>query len=226
MNRADWQGELWLAKDFALLQGKAGRTSEHAHYAHQVLLSSVGPITASVEGLTLTSHCVLIPSLCRHVIVDAPESLFTIYAEPLAMSGPTLLGAVLQAKPSLPSLADALRRCRSSRLPDPRVARALTAVDALLASTVSATSLANTVHLSLSQLERLFGAHVGLPIRRLVLWRRLRLAMALVFEGQTLTGAAHAAGFSDSAHFSRTMRSMFGVRADRSLRHMRVRCID
>lgn len=36
-------------------------------------------------------------------------------------------------------------------------------------------------------------------------------------SGSSLTEAAHAAGFADSAHFSRTFRRMFGV-APASLR--------
>ncbi|MCO7552415.1 MULTISPECIES: helix-turn-helix domain-containing protein [Pseudomonadaceae] len=36
-------------------------------------------------------------------------------------------------------------------------------------------------------------------------------ALQLITAGQSLTGAAHAAGFSDSAHFSRTFRSLFGL---------------
>jgi AraC family transcriptional regulator len=30
-------------------------------------------------------------------------------------------------------------------------------------------------------------------------------------DGQTLSAAAHAAGFADSAHLSRTARTMFGL---------------
>jgi AraC-like DNA-binding protein len=33
----------------------------------------------------------------------------------------------------------------------------------------------------------------------------------LLMQGETLAGAAHAAGFSDSAHLSRTARTMFGL---------------
>jgi AraC-like DNA-binding protein len=86
-------------------------------------------------------------------------------------------------------------------------------VDALLDGKVRAADVAAHVALSLSQLERLFAAHVGLPVRRLARWRRLRLALKLAIGGQLLTDAAHAAGFADSAHFSRVMREMFGVRA-------------
>lgn len=226
MAEAHWRGDLWLAEDFALLFGKAGVTSQHAHYAHQVLLSTTSPITVHVEGKQVTDRCVLIPSMQRHAILEAPELLFTVYAEPLAMSGGTLQAKVMQADASLPALADAIRGARAPVGLDPRVARALASVDALLASKVSAKNLADNVHVSLSQLERLMGAQVGLPVRRLVLWRRLRLAIALVLEGQPLTSAAHLAGFSDSAHFSRTMRATFGVRADHSLPHMAVRLVD
>ncbi|MCY1385180.1 Helix-turn-helix domain protein [compost metagenome] len=87
-------------------------------------------------------------------------------------------------------------------------------------------AVARQACLSLSQLERLFGEQVGLSVRRLVLWRRLRLALALAMAGEPLTHAAHAAGFADAAHFSRTVRSTFGVRADRTLRHLQPRLLE
>ncbi len=52
---------------------------------------------------------------------------------------------------------------------------------------------------------------MGIPIRRYVLWERLLLAIQQLTGGVTLTEAAHWAGFSDSAHFSRTFTRMFGL---------------
>ena len=51
---------------------------------------------------------------------------------------------------------------------------------------------------------------MGLPIRRYVLWLRLRDVMFSLAAGHSLTEAAHRAGFSDSPHLSRTFRGMFG----------------
>ncbi|WP_433932169.1 helix-turn-helix domain-containing protein [Sorangium cellulosum] len=50
---------------------------------------------------------------------------------------------------------------------------------------------------------------VGLPIRTFQLWRRLLVAVAALSRLDA-TGAAHAAGFADLAHFSRTCRRMLG----------------
>jgi AraC-like DNA-binding protein len=40
---------------------------------------------------------------------------------------------------------------------------------------------------------------------------RLTQALQYVAKGVRLTEAAHAAGFSDSAHFSRTFRTLLGI---------------
>jgi AraC-like DNA-binding protein len=67
------------------------------------------------------------------------------------------------------------------------------------------------VFLSPSRFAHLFTEHVGLPFRRYVLWRKLMRAMVRRGHGLTLTEAAHAGGFSDSAHLTRTFYQMFGI---------------
>ena len=222
-----WQGTIWLAPDFAILHGAAGATDSHTHYAHQLMLSTGAPFTAELDGIVHTARHLLIESLRPHAIVAAPAFMLTIYAEPQRLSGAALLAAANSAgAPSLDSLAAALQAQPRKQLADARVQRALDQVDALLSGKVSAAAVAQAAHLSLSQLERLFSAQLGLPVRRLVLWRRLRLAIRFILLGGTLTDAAHGAGFADAAHFSRTMRSLFGVRADRSLRQLQVKLLD
>ena len=227
LQQNSWQGTLWLAPDFAILHGAAGATDSHAHYAHQLMLSTGAPFTAELAGIVHTARHLLIESLRPHAIVAAPAFMLTIYAEPQRLSGAALLAAANSAgAPKLDSLAAALQAQPREILADARVQRALDQVDALLSGKVSAAAVAEAAHLSLSQLERLFSAQLGLPVRRLVLWRRLRLAIRFILLGGTLTDAAHGAGFADAAHFSRTMRSLFGVRADRSLRQLQVTLLD
>jgi AraC-like DNA-binding protein len=81
--------------------------------------------------------------------------------------------------------------------------------DLVAAGPVSGTELAARVGMSASRLTHLFTQQVGIPLRRYVLWSRLRIAITRVRAGDDLTGAAHSAGFADSAHLTRTTRDMF-----------------
>ena len=65
--------------------------------------------------------------------------------------------------------------------------------------------------LSASRFLHLFKAETGVPLRRYRLWNRMGAAVAAVRDGQSLTEAAHAAGFASSAHFSTAFRDMFGM---------------
>jgi AraC-like DNA-binding protein len=73
-------------------------------------------------------------------------------------------------------------------------------------------SLAQSVNLSVPRLIQLFKQQTGVPIRRFRLWHRLFVTSVRMAEGKTLTEAAMAAGFSDSAHFTHTFRSMLGMK--------------
>jgi AraC family transcriptional regulator len=76
---------------------------------------------------------------------------------------------------------------------------------------ITLTALAQTVHRSPSRLAHRFRDAIGVPLRRYVLWCRLRTAVEAAMHGSSLTKAAHVAGFADSAHLSRTFRAMFGI---------------
>lgn len=93
---------------------------------------------------------------------------------------------------------------------DPRIRKVLAIIKSDFLSTPPAAKLAAAVGLSSGRLIHLFTREMGLPIRRYILWLRLRDVLISVAAGATLTQAAHHAGFSDSAHLSRTFRGMFG----------------
>ncbi|MET1076871.1 MAG: helix-turn-helix domain-containing protein [Pseudomonas sp.] len=220
-----WQGALWLARDYCLFAGLSGHTGVHAHYAHQAMLGRDGPLRVALTDQRLSAPFVLIESLQPHAFAEANQPLVAVYAEPLAFDVPPLRAALAQAPAELEVLAARMAQVERKVL-DPRVEQALHALDRRLQGKVEAAGLAREVSLSLSQLQRLFGAQVGLSVRRLVLWRRLRLALRLALDGAPLTAAAHGAGFADSAHLSRTVRAMFGIRADHSLRHLQLRLLE
>lgn len=94
---------------------------------------------------------------------------------------------------------------------DPRVTFALEYLGAKPDHRVSIRELSSAVSLSPSRLEHLFGEQVGISISRYSLWIRLHKALELITLNLSLTEVAHAVGFADSAHLSRTFRRLIGV---------------
>jgi AraC-like DNA-binding protein len=93
---------------------------------------------------------------------------------------------------------------------DPRIRKVLAIIKSDFLAPPLAPALAAAVGLSAGRLIHLFTREMGLPIRRYVLWLRLRDVMFSLAAGHSLTEAAHRAGFADSPHLSRTFRGMFG----------------
>jgi AraC-like DNA-binding protein len=78
-------------------------------------------------------------------------------------------------------------------------------------SDVSLEALARAARLSPGRLMHIFTDSIGVPLRPYVAWLKLQRATASIAGGASLSDAAHAAGFADAAHMSRTFRRMFGV---------------
>jgi AraC-like DNA-binding protein len=94
---------------------------------------------------------------------------------------------------------------------DSRVREVLTILKQDFLTPPKAAELARRVGLSSGRLIHLFSEQMSLPLRRYVLWLRLRDVVLSLAMGHTLTEAAHRAGFADSAHMTRTFRGMFGM---------------
>src|SRR5215510_7262172 len=71
-------------------------------------------------------------------------------------------------------------------------------------------TLARISGLSQSRFMHVFTESVRVPLRRYILWLRLQRASCELMDGVSVTTAAHSAGFSDAAHFTRTFRRMIG----------------
>lgn len=95
--------------------------------------------------------------------------------------------------------------------PDPRIRRVIAWAAQQIDAPVGLAEAVNVSGLSASRLRHLFVEQTGLPFKTYLLWLRLTRAVETIAAGASLTQAAHQAGFSDSAHLSRTFRRMFGI---------------
>jgi AraC-like DNA-binding protein len=86
------------------------------------------------------------------------------------------------------------------------------------AEAVSLDVIAASVRLSSSRFLHLFTTSVGVPLRPYVLWLRLQCGARELACGKSVAEAAHAAGFADAAHFTRTFRRMIGATPRQVLR--------
>lgn len=102
---------------------------------------------------------------------------------------------------------------RPQRPRDARIARVVHAIERRPDAFGRLQDAATLACLSPSRFRARFDAELGLPFRRYRLWRRMAAVMRTVAAGGTLTEAAHAAGFSSSAHLSSTFKRMFGLTA-------------
>lgn len=117
--------------------------------------------------------------------------------------------------PAAQALFDALVDTAQATLPDtsardPRTALVLDVLGAHPDSSLS--QLADGIGLSYDRMSHLFSQEVGLPLRSYQLWRKVKQVAWWLNSGQSLTDLALAAGFSDSAHLSRTFQHFFGIR--------------
>ncbi len=108
-------------------------------------------------------------------------------------------------------LAEGLATGQPAAAVDPRIKAVLRWIAQPDQSKLSLQAAARVAGLSPSRLSHLFVEQTGLSLKTYLLWNRLSRAVHLMTDGLPLTAIAHQTGFSDSAHFSRTFRRMFGV---------------
>lgn len=192
----------------------------HQAAADALLVGLEAPFTIERDGRRETTELCVVPARTEHALDFHGRRMACLYFEPgtraprqldLSHLRASLEAVVHDARPSTWSalLSDTgFEACGPIDARAAEVARTLAlASDENLRAEV----LAQQVGLSGSRLEHLFTRSYGVPMRAWRSWWRMRLAAAQLLEGRTLTEAAHAAGFHDSAHFSNTFRQTFGL---------------
>lgn len=224
-----------IYKDITAYCGEAIEKKDHGHHALQLFFCPDVPITMNVVGNEFTSYGALlapdIPHTCRH---NQTEIVF-INIEPESILGQTLKNKFLKNEnfyifPEIFSRSNGQRLIKSDQqtdlkkqlwsifnipplpnLVDERITQVVNFIKSNLYQKLDTAQLAEVVYLSESRLLHLFKQEIGIPIRKYILWLRIRWAMDSISNGANLTEAAHEAGFSDSAHLTRTFNRTFGL---------------
>ncbi len=192
-------------------------------------------------GEWLSCRAAVVPAGVRHALDVGGNPVAVFYPEPnIATSsdlarlgatwdaaGPILVGQTAEVGPfrelyedrtalsfageMLDDLVDFARAGKGPPALDPRVARIVDWLGRNPADLTPLKQLVSPDSLSVSRFLHLFSREIGVPFRRFRIWNRLRAASSMALRGASLTDAAINAGFSDSAHFSRLHREVFGV---------------
>ncbi|GAB4429059.1 MAG: AraC family transcriptional regulator [Chloroflexi bacterium OHK40] len=201
------------------------RTQAHEPYIAQRSFI-VGPDVlhqvdaADIPSLFLWSESLALAALARRLRATATGALPELPSEQLSVLLPGILtcwAEMPDAHAACTLLSELLQALLGAKgiegSNDPRIAAALSRVTPqfLVDYPQPIAHLAAHVHLSPSWFRHLFRREVGLSVQRYLLWQRLQLAMNVSARGASLTEAAHAAGFADSAHLSRVFRATFGL---------------
>ncbi len=238
---------LYVWHDRFLYVGPSKATTTHRNHAAAWLAAPGAKLRVSLaDGTQLCNEAVYIPSGVEYATLGVDVTIAALFWEPesasfraaaagvespRAFSFPQCCdGAVaqLQNPATSPAEAHTIVEClfgvsgsvsRYAPTLDARVESALAFLKESPQHYGSIEALAAKVHLSPSRLAHIFKQEVGVPVRRYVLWTKMRRALDLAIAGESLTSAALSAGFSDSAHLSRTVRSMMGIAPEYLFRH-------
>jgi AraC family transcriptional regulator len=192
----------WVGYDVAIVPSRVCHAMDggQVHYGATLF---VEPETR--EGRVLGERYGLkgISEAGRAPIADALPALYAAAAERrghaaiVAQARGLVQSLTLQAEPEAAS--------------DERVLRAVRYVNDHLAAPITLRQVAGVACLSPSRFRHLFAEHTGMGLRQYVLWRRFVSVWEHRMNGASLSTAAHAAGFADSAHLTRTSRRMIGI---------------
>ena len=211
-----------------LYRGEVNSNELHSNAAYQVAISADPNSKISVSdknGDDFVGQIILIKSLAKHkikcdsgitVIFLSPDSNWVLNVLKHIDHGQiaTLNDDILPFKKDC-ELSEIGKIVREIDLSpefkiDPRLSAAIDDLDSDLVN-ASILETAKRCNLSRSRLRALAREQLGVSLATLLIWRKIVTANKALSTGVSLSEAAFIGGFSDQAHFSRTMKRMFGI---------------
>lgn len=229
----DHKTKFIFENEYFVYYGPPGVNDLHRHAAYQIAVSENDVIQISDNDDNVVSgHILTVKPLTPHKIhCDGP--ILLIYLSPRSEYCATLHKHFTQSNIvaideqdlpfpigcSINAVTKALDDIVATPKPglDPRLLAALADLEKNLGKS-SILTTAKRCNLSRSRLRALAREQLGIPLSTWLMWRKIVASNKALAAGQCFSEAALAGGFADQAHFSRTMKRMFGVTPSKALR--------
>lgn len=216
---------------YILTRGALNTVPAHIHNASQIFVNTIGAQKIKIGNTVLCNPIIYVDQNIEHEVIHADENQLSILIDGDSRLSKHLAHRFLKGqaystdlhlldyfnvhnptdvKHQLYKLTEK-KGCTICAPADIRIKKVKEIIDRDEEKKLPLSKLAEQVNLSESRLAHLFKDEVGIPLRKYLLWKRLISALKIILEGHNLTYAAHSAGFSDSAHLSRTFKSNFGI---------------
>lgn len=234
-----WRGHYRIRPRRIVAAGEFGETAVHRHPIVQVTIAYSGELIATDGRSEVRCRAVIIPSSTRHTLrrVGSDVRVLSIHM-PTVTADARAVGSLvcgfgpeawvaaaqplqeisLSEEEDLDTAADrviSVLRAKASQemLVAPRALSVAGEAIGHLVPTgrVRLADLAAASSTSRRRLSALFTGETGSGFAASVRWARLIYAFRELEAGKSITEAAHAAGFTDSAHATRVCREMSGV---------------
>lgn len=223
-----------IQNGIAFYYGNGFITKSHYHYALELIFSTETPFEILSDGHS-HNDCTSIAILPnhKHQFIGHKGYYLFIFLDPQLLLTKEIINnlklkdnkvKVLTTQIGIPNKLDienithfinALKLSRSTsknQLKDERIINVMNHIKAnVVNQSIRLHHLTEIACLSESRLHHLFKQEVGISIRKYILWCRVQESLKKILTGYNITESAHLAGFSDSAHFSRSFSNMFGL---------------
>jgi len=222
-----WLNNFTFNETYAAYYGDVDSNDFHHHAVTQIVVSSEKPIHLhSTTNASQVGQGFIVHPLVVHKI-ECLSSVSMIYLEPqsaIRFNAQNNYGmeGIEQLPKSLVSGTNIVQEpmywvnhfmALQQHIRSPLDHRLVLVFDFLNAdpakNTISAA--ANMIALSETRLRSLVKDQVGIPLVTWLLWRKLNKSVNALIQGATLVESAMIGGFSDQAHFTRTMKRMLGI---------------
>jgi AraC-like DNA-binding protein len=191
----------WVAYDGAIVASRQPHAMDATH-VHPNVVIFVEPETR--EGRAIAERWL------QGGIAAIPDGVLAGVAPALFAAWQTARTASAMEAAARDVVAALTGGVEPSVVSDERILRATAHIRANLGAPLALDDVADVACLSPSRFRHLFVEQTGMALRPYILWRRFLRVWELQMEGASLSAAAHAAGFADAAHLTRTSRTMFG----------------